>query len=860
MRLTMTSSALPLPLSSTTSITYSHIHVHHLNPPSSSSNLSLLPNSTSHIHQWSLEDHSNHQTSINPPTQPKTIRYRLSQLCQNGQPHLARQLFDSIPQPKTVLWNTIIIGFVCNGMPDEALLFYLRMKANPDTKCDFYTYSAVLKACAETRQLKIGKAVHCHVLRSHSCPSRIVCNSLLNMYSVCLSSTDDEMGSVDSDILKHDLVCRVFNTMRKRDVIAWNTMISWHVKTKRFEEAVRHFWLMMKMGIKLTVVSFVNVFPAVSRMRSVNRAKLFYGLLLKLGSEFVNDPFALSSAIFMYSELGCLDFARKVFDQCLERNTEVWNTMIGGYVQNNRPVEALYLFLKALELEHTVLDDVTFLSALTAASQLQRLDFAQQLHAYLIKNSSVLCIIILNAMIVIYSRCNLVETSFEIFSRMCERDAVSWNTMVSAFVQNGFDDEGLMLVYEMQKQGFIIDSVTVTALLSAASNLRNPEIGKQTHAYILRHDIQFEGMESYLIDMYAKSGLIEAAQGLFEKYCSYGRDQATWNAMIAGNTQNGLIEQTFTNFRQMLEQNVTPNAVTLASILPACHLVGSMALGKQLHGFAIRNCLGQNVFVGSALVDTYSKLGAITYAENVFFASPEKNSVTYTNMILGYGQHGIVEKALLLFHSMWESGIKPDAITIVAVLSACSYAGLVDEGLQMFESMETQYGIRPSHEHYCCVVDMLGRVGRVAAAYQFVKQLGEEGNNLGIWGSLLAACRIHGEFELGKVVASKLLQMERGNRMSGYHVLLSNIYAEEGNWEYVNRVRKGMREKGLTKDVGCSWIDIAGFVNCFASRDQKHPQCDEIYQTLEELAIKMKDAGYRPCPDSEIGWISESEE
>lgn len=229
-------------------------------------------------------------------------------------------------------------------------------------------------------------------------------------------------------------------------------------------------------------------------------------------------------------------------------------------------------------------------------------------------------------------------------------------------------------------------------------------------------------------------------------------------------------------------------------------------------------------------------------------------------MILGYGQHGIVEKALSLFHSMWESGIKPDAITIVAVLSACSYAGLVDEGLQMFESMETQYGIQPSHEHYCCVVDMLGRVGRVAAAYEFVKQLGEEGNNLGIWGSLLAACRIHGEFELGKVVASKLLQMERGNRMSGYHVLLSNIYAEEGNWEYVNRVRKGMREKGLTKDVGCSWIDIAGFVNCFVSRDQKHPQCDEIYQTLEELAIKMKDAGYRPCPDSEIGWISESEE
>ncbi|KAL6988143.1 Pentatricopeptide repeat-containing protein, chloroplastic [Sarracenia purpurea var. burkii] len=850
----MLSSALPLPVS-TTSIG----HGYYLNHSSSSSNLSFSPNSTTQIQQWCFEDCSNLQTSLSPPDQPRTIRYRLSQLCRDGRPQLARQLFDSIPQPKTVLWNTIIIGYVCNGMPNEALLFYSRMKSKSDTKCDFYTYSAILKACAETGQLNIGKAVHCHVLRSHSNPSRIVCNSLLNMYSSCLSSVDDEMDSVDSHLGKHDLVCRVFNTMRKRDVIAWNTLISWYAKTMRFVEAVRSFWVMMKTGIKPTVVTFVNLFPAVSRIGNIKRANVLYGLLLKLGSEFLNDPFALSSAILMYAELGCLDFAMKVFNDSLERSTEVWNTMIGGYVQNNRPTEALYLFLKALESEHTVLDDVTFLSALTATSQLQRLDIAQQLHAYLIKNS-MSSIIILNALVVLYSRCNLVEMSFEVFSRMCERDVVSWNTMISAFVQNGLDDEGLMLVYEMQKQGFTIDSVTVTAILSAASNLRNPEMGKQTHAYVLRHDIQFEGMESYLIDTYAKSGLIEAAQGLFEKYCTYGRDQATWNAIIAGNTQNGLIEHALTIFRQMLEQNVTPNEVTLASILPACHPGGSMALGKQLHGFAIRNCLDQNVFVGSALVDMYSKSGAINYAENVFSTSHEKNSITYTSMILGYGQHGIGERALSCFWSMRESGIKPDAITFVAVLAACNYAGLVDEGLQIFELMEREYGMWPSHEHYCCVADMLGRVGKVVEAYEFVKKLGEKGNNLRIWGSLLAACRIHGEFELGKIVAGKLLQMERGKTMTGYHVLLSNIYAEEGNWEYVNSVRIRMQEKGLTKDVGCSWIDIAGYVNCFVSRDQKHPQCDEIYGALEELAVEMKDAGYTPCLDSEIGWICESEE
>lgn len=250
--------------------------------------------------------------------------------------------------------------------------------------------------------------------------------------------------------------------------------------------------------------------------------------------------------------------------------------------------------------------------------------------------------------------------------------------------------------------------------------------------------------------------------------------------MIAGNTQNGSSEQAFIVFRQMFEKNVTPNAVSLASILPACNPMGSTALGKQLHAFATRNYLDQNVFVGSALVDVYSKLGSIHYAENVFANSIERNSVTYTNMILGYGQHGMGEQALKLFHSMRVYGIKPDPITMVAILSACSYTGLVDEGLQIFEAMEREYEIRPSSEHYCCVTDMLGRVGRVVEAYEFVKELGEEGNVLGIWGSLLAACRIHGEFQLGKIVANKFLEMEKGNSMTGNHVLLSIKYICRG--------------------------------------------------------------------------------
>lgn len=721
----------------------------------------------------------------------------------------------------------------------------------PRTKCDSYTYSSTLKACADTRNLRLGKAVHCHVLRCLLNPSRIVYNSLLNMYSTCLH---------DRDYSKYDVVRKVFDTMRKRNVVAWNTLVSWYVKTERYEEAVERFTVMMKMRIKPSPVSFVNVFPALAGLKDYNSAIVIYGLLIRMGSEYVNDLFVVSSAIFMFSELGCLDLARKIFDLCVDRNTEVWNTMIGGYVQNNLQVEAIDIFLRAVESELAVLDEVTLLSALTAASQLQQLKLAQQLHAFTIKNLRNTPVFIQNALIVMYSRCSFIDMSFKIFHEMLERDLVSWNTMISSLVQNGFDDEALMLVYEMQKQGFKIDSVTVAALLSAASNIRNPHIGKQTHAYLIRHGIEFEGMDSYLIDMYAKSGFVRTSQRLFEKNYTQDKDLATWNSMIAGYSQNGLAEEAFVLFKLMLEQNLLPNAVTLASILPACNPLGNIDFGKQLHGFSVRHYLHENVFVATALIDMYSKSGGIIDAENVFSEMAEKNSVTYTTMILGYGQHGMGERALGLYHSMQGYGVKPDAVTFVAILSACCYTGLADEGLHIFQSMKKDHNIQPLPAHYCCVTDMLGRVGRVVEAYEFVKGLGEEGNVVEIWGSVLGACRIHEQFELGKVVAEKLLEMGTGYGVTGYHVLLSNMYAEEGEWENVNKVRKQMREKGLRKETGRSWIEISGSVNYFNSRDLEHPKCEEIYNMLGELAMEMKTAGYKPCLSSNLDGVNDSDE
>ncbi|CAO2036385.1 unnamed protein product [Urochloa humidicola] len=728
----------------------------------------------------------------------------MRRLCKQGQLDRARLLLlDALPRPPpTLLCNAVLIAYVARALPDQALRLYalLNHAARPAPRSDHYTYSCALTACARARRLRLGKSVHAHLLRrARALPDTAVLrNSLLNLYVSCARRGG---GGVD-------VVRRLFDAMPKRNAVSWNTLFGWYVKTGRPQEALELFARMLEDGVRPTQVSFVNVFPAAAN-NDPSWSFALYGLLLKHGVEHVNDLFVVSSAIAMFSELGDVQSAWRIFEHSAKKNTEVWNTMITGYVQNGKFTEAMDLFIQLLGSKEVPLDVVTFLSALTAASQSQDGRLGQQLHGYLIKGMhGTLPVILGNALVVMYSRCGNVQTAFELFDHLPEKDVVSWNTMITAFVQNDFDLEGLLLVYQMQKSGFAADSVTLTAVLSAASNTGDLQIGKQAHGYLIRHGIEDEGLESYLIDMYAKSGRIQIAQRVFDGYGNIIRDEVTWNAMIAGYTQSGQPEQAILAFRAMLEAGLEPTSVTLASVLPACDpLGGGICAGKQIHCFAVRRCLDSNVFVGTALVDMYSKCGEISTAEHVFASMTEKSTVTFTIMISGLGQHGFGERAVSLFYSMREKGLKPDAVTFLAVISACNYSGLVDEGLALYRSMEA-CGIAPTPQHHCCVVDLLAKAGRVDEAYEFVEGLGEEGNFVSIWGSLLTSCKAQGKQELANLVTERLLRVEKKYGHAGYSVLLSHIFAAESNWSSADSLRKEMRLRGLRKVSGSSWIKV----------------------------------------------------
>lgn len=251
--------------------------------------------------------------------------------------------------------------------------------------------------------------------------------------------------------------------------------------------------------------------------------------------------------------------------------------------------------------------------------------------------------------------------------------------------------------------------------------------------------------------------------------------------------------------------------------------------------------LEDNVFVGTSIIDMYCKCGRVGMARKAFNRMKEKNIKSWTAMVSGYGMHGLAREALEVFNDMIKMGVKPNYITFVSVLAACSHAGLLDEGWFWFRAMRDRFSIEPGVEHYGCVVDLLGRAGFLSKAYDLILEMKIKPDNV-VWGSLLAACRMHKNVDLGEIAAKKLFELDPSN--CGYYVLLSNLYAEAGRWEDVKRMRIYMESHGLAKPPGFSLVELKGRTHVFLVGDKEHPQEEKIYAFLKELYVKLQEAGY----------------
>lgn len=355
------------------------------------------------------------------------------------------------------------------------------------------------------------------------------------------------------------------------------------------------------------------------------------------------------------------------------------------------------------------------------------------------------------------------------------------------------------------------------------------------------------GSWNSLINGLMRNGKVDKAVELFKGMVD--KNVVSWTTMVHGLSLNGMHEKALEMFFRMIEEeDVRANDLTLVSVLSACAKTGALEAGMKIHKYILSNKFRLNAAVGTALIDMYAKCGQIQSARQVFRDTKEKDVRTWSVMIWGWAIHGSVEQALQCFEKMKLAGIEPDEVAFLAVLTACSHAGRVDEGLKFFDSMKLDYSIEPTMKHCAVIVDLHGRAGQLDEALRFIQCMALTPDFV-IWGALFSACRAHKNIEMAKYVSEKLLQLEP--KHSGSYVFMSNVYAGVGIWEEVERVRTSMKDKGAAKDPGLSHTEVHGKLHSFVAGDQAHMHTKEIYSKLEEMTNRAREHGYIP----ETEWV-----
>lgn len=407
----------------------------------------------------------------------------------------------------------------------------------------------------------------------------------------------------------------------------------------------------------------------------------------------------------------------------------------------------------------------------------------------------------------------------------------------------------------MTSLGIEPDWFSIGSLLLACARSKDLLNGKSIHGFALRNGLEKDSfIKISLLSLYIQCGETAAARALFD--AMEEKDLVSWNAMISGYSQNGLPEESLNLFRELQQDGYKPSMIAMTSAFTACAELSALRLGRETHCSALKANFSKDSFVGSSIIDMYAKCGSIEQAYSFFSNLNDKDAVTWTVMITGYGINGFGHEAINLFDEMKREGLKPDAFTYVGILMACGHAGLVEEGLQYFEEMKNNNGLEPKLEHYACVADMLGRAGRLAEAARLIEDMPEKPDGR-IWGALLGACRIHGNISLGGKVAEKLLELEPDK--GEHYVLASNLYASSGRWDDARKIRKRMKETGIRKDPGCSWIDVGGQVYNFVAGDNRLPESEEIHAMWSSLEEKIRGIGYVPDTSSVLHELEEEE-
>ncbi|KAH7521105.1 hypothetical protein JRO89_XSUnG0111900 [Xanthoceras sorbifolium] len=548
------------------------------------------------------------------------------------------------------------------------------------------------------------------------------------------------------------------------------------------------------------------------RKSDVLYGEMVHCVAMKMG--FVLELYFCNTLIEVYAKCGCLSYAYKVFDEMLQRDLVTWTSMISGFVSEGNVSNAFSLFnkMRFMELEP---NSVTVLVMLQACSTFGNLLEGRQFHGYIIKIGLLVDTSVQNSILRMYTKRGSVEEVEVCFGEIDRRDVFTWNILISFHSSRGDIEEVANRFNEMQGE-VAISIETLSLVISVFGKSGNVIEGKKLQGFAIKVGLCDNVLLTSLLDFYAKCGELGNATQLFSEIPH--RNNITWNAMMSGFIQNGHFNEAIELFRQMQAANLKPDAVILRGLVDAYSNLSALQWGKAIHGYLIRNILydykDDNTQLETSILNMYIRCGNITSAREYFNRMLVRDIVTWTSMIEGYGIHGLGYESLNLFKQMVESGISPNSVTFLSLLSACSHSGLVRKGGEVFYCMKWRFGIEADLDHYTCMVDLLGRSGKLKEALAIIIKLVVFPDSR-IWGALLASSRIHGDRKLGEYVAQRLMELEPDN--VGYYTLLCNIQASVGQWVEVEEVRRVMNEKNLKKKPAWSCIQEKGKIHGFVS-------------------------------------------
>ncbi|XP_050373048.1 pentatricopeptide repeat-containing protein At3g22690 [Argentina anserina] len=733
-----------------------------------------------------------------------------------------------------------------------------------------------LKHCKTINQVK---QLHCQITKNGLSHRPSTVTKLVTTYA--------EMGTSES----LDYARKAFDLFLERQetkglVFMYNSLIRAYSSAGLSDEAIELYVQMVLQGVSPDKFTFPFALSACSKLVGFSEGVQLHGSIVKMGLE--RDVYIGNSLVHFYAECGELGYARKVFDKMLERNTVSWTSLICGYGRKCMPKEAVSLFFEMVGAGVEP-NSVTMVCVISACAKLRDVELSERVCDYIGESGMESNMLMVNSLVDMYMKCGNTRAAKSLFDQCVDKNLVLYNTVLSNYVRQGLATEAVSVLGEMLQRGPRPDRVTMLSAISACAQLNDFLSGKCCHGYVLRNGLEgWDTICNAMIDMYMKCGQQGMACRIFDNMSNKtvvsrnslisgfircgdlksawemfkempGSDLVSWNTMIGALVQESKFEEAIELFRMMQTEGIKGDRVTMVEVASACGYLGALDLAKWTHAYIEKNAIECDMRLRTALVDMFAKCGDPQSAIKVFNTMARRDVSAWTAAIGAMAMEGNGERALQLFNDMVKQGVKPDEVVFAAVLTVCSHVGLLEQGRNIFMSMQPVHGISPNIVHYGCMVDLLGRAGLLEEAANLIECMPMEPNDV-IWSTLLAACRTHRNVEMAAYAAEQISKLT--TQRTGSHVLLSNIYASAGKWADVAKVRLQLKEKGIQKVPGCSSIEINGVIHEFISGGGDtgtHIEKSHIELMLQEINSRLRDAGHVPDLENVLLDVDEKE-